>query len=159
MKIMEPYPEDLKKLIHQFRHIGRYHGQLLDRATSKEGIYKTQFMVLAEVFHHPGISQKDLSEHMDISPPSLTGTVKRLEEMGYIRREEDEKDNRMKLIYMTPEGERRLKGTWKRFIEVDAKMFDDFSEQEMQMLQDFFDRMFKNLEKADKLSEKEETMP
>ena len=62
--------------------------------TSSRGIYKSQMKMLGYIFHHEGVSQRELATQLQISAPSIAVTAKKLEKMGYIRRHMDEKDNR-----------------------------------------------------------------
>lgn len=41
------------------------------------------------------MSQRELADHIHITPPSVNVAVQKLEKLGYIRKEQDEKDQRM----------------------------------------------------------------
>ena len=70
----------------------------MDHVTADQGIYKSQLKMLGYVYHHEGISQRELARQLEISPPSIAVTAKKLEKMGYISRRMDENDNRMNIL-------------------------------------------------------------
>nr|WP_243164614.1 MarR family transcriptional regulator [Catenibacillus scindens] len=102
--------------------------------------------MLGYIFHHEGVSQRELATQLQISAPSIAVTAKKLEKMGYIRRHMDEKDNRMNVLNTTAEGRALLGQTWKAFSQVDVRMFNGFSPGEIEQLRMFYERIAKNLE-------------
>lgn len=54
------------------------------------------------------MSQRELADHIHITPPSVNVAVQKLEKLGYIRKEQDEKDQRMTRIHLTERGEKIL---------------------------------------------------
>ena len=50
----------------------------------------------------------ELADHIHITPPSVNVAVQKLEKLGYIRKEQDEKDQRMTRIHLTERGEKIL---------------------------------------------------
>ena len=142
----EGYDQVLDVLMHLFRHVWRIHGAALDHVTADQGIYKSQLKMLGYVYHHEGISQRELAGQLEISPPSIAVTAKKLEKMGYISRRMDENDNRMNILNTTSEGRALLGRTWKQFTDVDVQMFFGFSLEELKQLRAFYERIQSNLE-------------
>ena len=145
--IEDEFTKARKPLMHLFLHVWRLHGHVLDKVTIHQGIYKSQMKMLGHIFHNEGISQRELAQQLEISPPSIAVTAKKLEKMGYIRRQMDEKDNRMKILNTTEEGRELLGRTWKAFTGVDARMFEGFSIEEMNAMEGYYKRIQANLEK------------
>ena len=143
----EEYEQILKPLLHLFRHVWRIHGNALDQVTVRQGIYKSQMKMLGHIFHHEGISQRELASQLEISPPSIAVTAKKLEKMGYIERKMDEKDNRMNILNTTQAGRELLGKTWKQFTDVDVRMFDGFCPDELMELKSYYERIQANLER------------
>lgn len=123
----------------------RLHDCVLDRVTLKQGIYKSQLKMLSHIFHHEGISQRELAQQLEISPPSIAVTAKRLEKLGYISRQMDEKDNRMNILNTTEEGRAILGRTWQEYIGIDQRMFKGFSNEELEIIARFYARLEENL--------------
>lgn len=145
-----------KPLMHLLIHVWRLHGHVLDKVTVHQGIYKSQMKMLGHIFHNEGISQRELAQQLEISPPSIAVTAKKLEKMGYIRRQMDEKDNRMNILNTTEEGRALLGRTWQEFTGVDARMFAGFSVAEMKEMEGYYKRLQANLEKINAQLDAEE---
>ena len=145
--IEDEFTEARRPLMHLFIHVWRLHGHVLDKVTVHQCIYKSQMKMLGHIFHNEGISQRELAQQLEISPPSIAVTAKKLEKMGYIRRQMDEKDNRMNILTTTEEGRELLGRTWMAFSGVDARMFDGFSIEEMKQMDGYYERLQANLEK------------
>ena len=70
------------------------------------GITFEMLQVMACLWREQGISQQVLAERISKDKACLTSLMSNMERKGYVRREEDPKDRRNKLVYLTDEGER-----------------------------------------------------
>lgn len=97
------------------------------------------------------MSQKEISQKLNISPPTVAVSIKRLERAGFLERKTDEKDQRKSRIYLTEEGRDMIRKS-KAYIEENEKvLFKGFSESELCLLRRFFDQMIFNLEQANRI--------
>lgn len=77
---------------------------------AQHGISASQWAVLraldrsAEAGIDEGLRLTDLSESLLVRPPSVTGVIDRLQRMGLVARKTSHKDQRAKLISLTPAG-------------------------------------------------------
>ncbi len=60
-----------------------------------------QIMFLLELFYFDGISQEELSSYLNIDRANTARAISKLEKEGYVMRKQDEKDKRIKRIYLT----------------------------------------------------------
>lgn len=67
-----------------------------------------QVSVLWLVADHPGISQIDLGQRLQMDRATTMTIVNRLQERGYLRRERSTSDARKQALYLTPEGSKAL---------------------------------------------------
>lgn len=81
-------------------------GYIADRKT---GRYRGQKRILQILLHFPRISQKELTEKLDIEPGSVSEVLSKLEDKGMIRREKDASDRRKMMITLTEEGQSAAK--------------------------------------------------
>ena len=96
-----------------------------------------------------GISQKEISQALRISPPTVAVSIKRLEKAGIIERRADGKDQRLSRIFLTEKG-RAVTGKVRECIkEKEKALFKGFSESEVCLLRRFFLQMIQNLEEDD----------
>ncbi len=72
------------------------------------GFAGIMYMILLHLEHHPGASQDSIAQHMYLDKCNVARRTKKLEELGYIRREIDQSDRRQHNIYLTKQGQELL---------------------------------------------------
>lgn len=90
-------------------------------------------------------SQRELSDALRVSPASVAVSLKSLERGGYVEKLSDEKDQRRKAVRLTDKGRSALKTCFSIFQEVDRRMLDGFTPEEMEQVRAFHLRMLRNL--------------
>ncbi len=103
------------------------------RERPEGGSSRGMMRLLAVLSKNPGISPKELAEHLEIRPASLSERIRKLEEEGIIRRDTDEEDLRRIKVTIMPRGEAILKET-RAMREEDRKLITEvLSEEEQKM--------------------------
>lgn len=74
-----------------------------DRRVRELGLTRSQWWVLTHLFREDGLTQTQLADVMEIEKPSLGRLLDRLEAKGWVRREPDATDRRVKRIHLTAE--------------------------------------------------------
>ncbi|MDO4345737.1 MAG: MarR family transcriptional regulator [Eubacteriales bacterium] len=77
-------------------------GYIADR---KSGRHRGQKRILQILLDSPRISQKELTEKLNIEPGSMSEVLSKLEDKGMVRRERDTIDRRKMMITLTKEGQ------------------------------------------------------
>ena len=109
----------------------RMHKQLLDSTVSSIGLHRTHHRILMHVAMTNRLSsQKELAEHIGITPAAITGALKKLEKEGYIKRIRG-CDNRYNQIEITEHGRKIVEDTKALFTAVDTSLFAGFSDSEL----------------------------
>jgi DNA-binding MarR family transcriptional regulator len=75
---------------------------------AESGLNISQFGLLASIAAKPGITMSALAETLELSPSTLTRTLRPLEEDGLIEIVADKKSRRQRLLKLTGEGHKRL---------------------------------------------------
>ena len=70
--------------------------------------------IISVLFHHTGITQKDLSERLAIRPQSLSDALSKLEADGIIYRERSETDKRELRLYLTESGKEAAENIYRK---------------------------------------------
>ena len=109
------------------------------------GLHMGQPPLLLYIREHPGCTQKETADELDISPPSAAASLKRLEKAGLVERKPDPLDARRNCLYITEGGLMRLEEHGRIFAELDEKMFVGMSEEEILSFQRTCEKMFDNL--------------
>jgi len=76
-----------------------------DRRIRHLGLTRAQWWVLTHLFRRSGATQTELAETLEIEKPTLGRLLDRLEAKGWVRREHDERDRRVRRIVLTDEAE------------------------------------------------------
>ena len=88
-------------------------GKSLDESMNKrfrgQDITRTQWTALYYIDRIENITQKQLAEAMMISGPSASNLIDRLEAAGFVEREEDSGNGRVKHLVLTGAGEAKLR--------------------------------------------------
>lgn len=93
--------------------------------------YRGQGKVLSVLKRKPEISQKELTELLDMSKQSLAELLGKMEKSGYISREPSEKDKRSVVIRLLPEGQRAVEEMDGNTLEV-MRIFDCLEQEELE---------------------------
>lgn len=125
--------------------ISRLHSTRADQYMDQIGLYRGQGMLLKFIAHHDGLTHSEVAEKLRISPAAVTKVIKRLEELQYLRRQADPKDERISRIFIQPEGLKKFEEIDQCFQQLDKVIFQGFSESELEELQGFITRMQANL--------------
>ncbi len=75
-------------------------GQLL----GERGYSIAQYEVLSQLHSSPGLTQQELAKRSFVAKSGMSMLIKRLEEDGWVRRESDAQDARMKRLHLTELG-------------------------------------------------------
>ena len=81
-------------------------GQRLVAALMVHGLKLAQFDIMANLLYEPGMTQQRLAEKLFVGRSNLSMALPDLESTGWVRRETDPEDKRVRRLYLTPEGER-----------------------------------------------------
>ena len=76
------------------------------------------------------LTQRDLETGLTLKNPTVTGLLNRLEEKGFITREQNLNDKRSKFIKMTEKTQRVLDDAYLYIQELDAQMLNGISKEE-----------------------------
>jgi MarR family transcriptional regulator, organic hydroperoxide resistance regulator len=68
------------------------------------GLTHPQYLVMLALWQHAPLSVRQLSELLQLDPGTLSPLLKRLEAIGYLRRERDRTDERSLAITLTASG-------------------------------------------------------
>ena len=136
-------PKELSALergIHRFR---RWRHQ---KAMGQKGLCYGQPLTLMIIYDEQPICQTKLANLMNVTPASVTVSLKRMEKSGWIAKEVRPEDKRYFLIRLTPKGEELAAYCREEMERLNRRQYVGFSEEELLQLADFYKRMQENLQ-------------
>lgn len=147
------YSAKIKRLAEISRQTDRAHRKLFEKhAVEAFSIHRSQHMMLMYISRNEDVSQKQIAENFNISAAAVAVTLKKLESMGFVERETSQSDSRRNHIRVSVEGMRVIDETKHIFGAIDRLMFEGFSEEEIELLRAFSERMYNNLVKAESVT-------
>ena len=134
-----------------FEAVGAMHRlELLRRIQSRDllaasGLHPGQPRLLQYIWDHPGCTQKEAADELDVTPASAAASLKRLEKAGFVLRRPDDKDSRRNQLFITDQGISRMEENRRQFERLDERMFQGMGEDEVKAFRKACEKMFDNL--------------
>lgn len=88
---------------------------------------------------------KDLEQVFQLSHPTVSGLLARLEKKEFIRMEPDPEDRRCKRIYMLPKGQECTQRMRSIIMQNEQQMVQDFSPEEKALFKNYLERAIANI--------------
>lgn len=110
------------------------------------GIHPRQLPMLKILHKKDGVSQSELCKRLCIKPSTVTVSLKRMEKMDLVRREPDERDQRMIRVYLTDKGKEIVQKTKGILEEYEKYMLEGLSEAEICLLRRMLTQIHSNLQ-------------
>lgn len=130
----------------KFRRADRALKRRIEQRVKDTGVYRSQHRLLMHLNLNPRSSQAALAEHLEVTPAAIAVSIKKLEKGGYICRETDACDNRYQQVTISEKGQQVIEKSVLIFQQTEREMFAGFSDGEMEQLEEFLDRIARNLE-------------
>ncbi|ACJ74867.1 MarR-family transcriptional regulator [Thermosipho africanus TCF52B] len=129
-----------------FSEIERLKFQILKSEMDKYKIHPGQIPIFFIVRKNPGISQKDLAKKVMLSTSTVAIMLRRMEKAGFVKRIQDESDRRFYHIYLTDKALKIVDKIFKRLKEFERQSFENFTNEEMEVLEKLLKKILLNLE-------------
>lgn len=88
---------------------------------------------------------RDIAEAFQLSHPTVSGLLGRLERKGFIESRPDERDRRSRRIFILPKGQECHKRIVETIHANEQRMVQDFTAQERQQFMELLDRAISNM--------------
>lgn len=97
---------DLLFLLHDVARLLRINA---DKRARARGMTRAQWAILIWLERHPGMSQKELAEMLEVEPISVARLIDRLERRGMVERRPDPRDRRVWRLHLRQAALRELR--------------------------------------------------
>lgn len=142
--------EKIKKAVSLVIVLSHRHKNYLESRLAANGldIYPAQHRILMNINMMPGISQKELAKILQVSPATITISVKKLIKAGYIIKTNSDEDNRRNILTISEKGKEIVDKSGAIFDSIDNEMFEGFQDEEMDTLIRYFERVLGNINRV-----------
>lgn len=137
--------EKIKNINDAFHRYHCNHRSIIDAKFREKGLYFGQPPILKYLSENKNATQKEIADSLHVSAPSVATSLKRMEEAGLVVRVENKKDARRNSIKLTPKGKELVKYADTLFLRIDDVAYKGFTEEEIDTLIQFLERMNNNL--------------
>ncbi len=137
--------EKIKNINDAFHSYRYHHRNIIDARFREKGLYFGQPPILKYLSEHKNATQKDIADFLHVSTPSVAKSLKRMEESGLLVRIENKKDARRNSIKLTKKGKELVEYADNLFLRIDDVAYRGFTQEEMDTLVQFLERMNNNL--------------
>ncbi len=136
-------------LVKLFLNASRTHHRIFENKVSRFGVHRSQHRMLMFLSKRNDVptSQKDIADSFEISAAAVAVSVKKLEDEGFIKRLQNEHDNRTNLLVLTEKGQEIVAATKDVIEELDSAMFDGFDDKEIAEFSEYFSRLLENIKR------------
>ena len=124
----------------------RYGNMYLDKRFAPLKISAAQAKILLMLYKNESITQVELSQILRLDRGNVTRSIKKLENIHYIKRIRDNKDNRIYHLILTEKGKKIKSQVCNIFLEWSNILLKNFSKEERNLLFDFLKKMINQVE-------------
>ena len=139
--------EKLKYEMEFTRVIRMYYGRM-QAQLAEVGIYRGQPPIMGLLYQHDGMSQKEMASALNLSPATMTVTLKRMEKAGLVRREMDEHDQRILRVHLSEQGRQMWLKSADQIRCVTEELLEGFTPEEERQMREYLFRIARNMERA-----------
>lgn len=125
-----------RRLIHQINQCARLITKKDNERLEPFGLYSSQWSILYCLKTIGPMTQKEIWSYLNVEAPTVTRTIKRLEENGWIQREQGE-DKREKLVVLTKEAELKYDSINQEMLKFEEDMLADFQDGDKEAFSEF----------------------
>jgi DNA-binding MarR family transcriptional regulator len=129
------------QLSRSFRKLTRLHREIVANYLETYGLYPGQPRLLFMIDENPGLTLSRLVQESDQTKEAISVSIRRMCEAGYIRKENNPKDQREKFLYLTQQGKATADIVHAEFHRINEAMFEPLNDDEKAMLESMFIRM------------------
>lgn len=124
--------------------------QYIYKKMGKIAVYPGQPIIIKTIAENEGISQKDLSKICYKRPATITTMIQKMENQGFIKRVQDDKDKRIIRLYMTEKGRQFHDECRNVSIDLIDRNFKGVTEEELDCVYNVLKKIRKNVETGER---------
>ncbi len=139
---MHSFEDDIS---YQLIHLVKDHRHRAEEALNKLGLHIAQDMIIFVLWEKDGLSQSQLASRLRLELPTVTRSVQRMEDAGFLFRRTDERDSRISRVYLTEQGRALYEPVMQLWNDLEARTFAHMTEIEQALLRRLLQQAATNL--------------
>ena len=138
-------PDWYLRLGYLIHDVSRLRRMMFDRELAPLGITRSQWWVLAFISRKDGLPQTQLANELDVGKVALGALIDRLETSGFVVRQADPVDRRVKRVYLTKQARGFLEKLRKETDKFNAQIVSGIQRSQLETTSDALLAMKRNL--------------
>ncbi len=134
----------IKEICYKLNKSGMLYKRLMAKHLERMNITYAQLMVLRVIYNEPGITAKEILMQMDTDKATLSGIISRLERDDMIYRVQNDKDGRVRNIYLSEGSEQICKDVSEIEDSCMLSLLDGISNEEAEIFLETLDKIIEN---------------
>ncbi|MCS3923844.1 MarR family winged helix-turn-helix transcriptional regulator [Methanosalsum natronophilum] len=130
-----------RNVSHLFRSMNIY----LSKELEPYGIGSGQFPLFMHLMHHDGVRQETLASLLKYDKATITRSITRLEDMGYVIRKRDSIDKRVYYVHLTDKGENMRNVLFGLRSKLNAILLRGFDQEEQELFSSMLEKAAMNI--------------
>ena len=128
------------------RHIHNTVDQTMTNALASMDLTAAQGQIMAFITHRETAPcARDIEEALQLTHPTVSGLLSRLEKKGFVEFRPDEQDRRCKRIYILPKGQQCTETMHKTVQNIESRLVQGFTKEERTQFTALLDRAIANM--------------
>ena len=119
--------------------------QDFDRRIADVGVTRSQWSMIVAVARHPGSTQRQVAELLEMSEASAGRLIDRLCADGLLERQERNDDRRARSVFVTDKVKPMLEQLGEIAKASESRVFNGLSEEELEQMSALLDKVYRNL--------------
>lgn len=129
---------------HKVNQLARMFMKRFNEDLEKSGLYSAQWAFILCLYEQGSSTQKELSEYLAIEPPTVTRTLARMEEAGWVIKEEGA-DRRERKVRLSPAAYEQF-ATWQQTSnQLETMVLKNIDHSELEVFNRVLQQMMDNL--------------
>lgn len=108
---------------------------------------KSQAGILFALHRSDSMSQKELAARLNVTPPSITSSIQKMERERFLTRHPDPEDQRVMRLMLTEKGKSCIKGVYAVAEQMEKLMFQGMTGEEVMLFKRLLFQISENLDK------------
>ena len=133
--------EDYKRVMARLHKFQLLHRLRIQQSMDGQGLHYGQMPLMDYVEKHEGCTQREAAAATFVSEPAVATSVKRMQKAGLIVKTADSENLRRNRLALTKKGADFLAALRRNYDELDSRIFDSFTDSELETLCSMLDRM------------------
>lgn len=142
-----------KRFLSRFMALHHAFFHCMHACVGSDHVHPRQGPILGLMLQHEGMSQADIVRKMNVSAATVAVSLARLEKLGLITREKNQKNQRANVLQLTDAGKREAVHLQEAMDEISETALNGFTAQEMEAMEASCARMMQNLRQKYKIKE------